>query len=366
MLGALNATNTSIVTANTNLKSYVDSTYSNASNLTSGTLPNARLSSVPNSALASSTISGVSLGGTLSTLTMGVSGTGLSGSNTYNGSGVSTFTVTSNATNTNTAGAIVARDSSGNFSAGTITATLNGNASNITGTYGGTLTLSQVTSALGFTPYNNTNPNGYITSSASISGTASNITAYTINQSVGTGNSPTFVTPSFTTGCITTNYDAAGFAYRLVASGSGTSATIQWTNNAQNAQWTSLTGTNGALACSTAFNVTGDITATGNITAYYSDERLKNKLWNIDNALTKVKSLNGFYFEPNEIAQELGYKLKKEVGVSAQEVQAILPEIVVPAPVDDKYLTVHYEKLVPLLIEAIKELSAKVEALENK
>ena len=121
-------------------------------------------------------------------------------------------------------------------------------------------------------------------------GTASNITAYTINQSVGTGNSPTFVTPSFTTGSITTNYDAAGFASRLVASSTGTSAIIQWVNNAQSAQWTSLTGTNGALGCSTAFNVTGAITATGNITAYYSDERLKTKLWNIDNPLSKVKS----------------------------------------------------------------------------
>jgi hypothetical protein len=46
-------------------------------------------------------------------------------------------------------------------------------------------------------------------------------------------------------------------------------------------------------------------------------------------------------------------------------VQAVLPEIVVPAPIDDKYLTVHYEKMIPLLIEAIKELAAKVETLEN-
>jgi hypothetical protein len=54
------------------------------------------------------------------------------------------------------------------------------------------------------------------------------------------------------------------------------------------------------------------------------------------------------------------------VGVSAQEVQAIMPEVVAPAPIDDKYLTVRYEKLVPLLIEAIKELSEKVKTLEAK
>jgi hypothetical protein len=68
------------------------------------------------------------------TLSLGVSGTGLSGSASFtaNQSGNSTFTVTSNATNANTGGAIVARDGSGNFSAGTITAALSGNASTAT------------------------------------------------------------------------------------------------------------------------------------------------------------------------------------------------------------------------------------------
>jgi DNA recombination-dependent growth factor C len=100
--------------------------------------------------------------------------------------------------------------------------------------------------------------------------------------------------------------------------------------------------------------------------AYYSDENLKTKLGNIENALDKVSSLNGFYYEANEVAQELGYAVKKEVGVSAQEVQKILPEIVVPAPIDDKYLTVHYERLVPLLIEAIKELKSEIDELKGK
>jgi hypothetical protein len=70
------------------------------------------------------------------TLSLGVSGTGLSGSASFtaNQSGNSTFTVTSNATSANTASTIVARDASGNFSAGTITATLSGNATNVSGT----------------------------------------------------------------------------------------------------------------------------------------------------------------------------------------------------------------------------------------
>jgi hypothetical protein len=88
--------------------------------------------SIANSKLSNSTISGIALGSNLATLTLNTSGTGLSGSTTYNGSGAATFTVTSNATSANTADTIVARDGSGNFSAGTITATLSGVASSIT------------------------------------------------------------------------------------------------------------------------------------------------------------------------------------------------------------------------------------------
>ena len=114
-----------------------------------------------------------------------------------------------------------------------------------------------------------------------------------------------------------------------------------------------------------ADGTSGDIVAIGNITAYYSDERLKNKLGNIVNALEKVLSLNGFYYEPNDIAQAMGYPLRTEVGVSAQEVQAVMPEVVVPAPIDNNYLTVHYEKIIPLIIEAIKELKAEVDSLKG-
>ena len=130
-----------------------------------------------------------------------------------------------------------------------------------------------------------------------------------------------------------------------------------------------------------ALKVNNAIVATGNITAYFSDERLKTKTRNVENALDKVCSLNGFYYEHNDIAIENGYKADGEhLGLSAQEVQAIAPEIVTPAPFDilpdehiegkftsktgEDYLTVDYSKLVPLLVEAIKEQQVQIDELK--
>ena len=111
----------------------------------------------------------------------------------------------------------------------------------------------------------------------------------------------------------------------------------------------------------------------GTVQSNYSDIQLKDVIENIPNALDKVNQLNGFYYYPNEIAQGYGYKKKKEVGLSAQEVEAVLPEIVDKAPVSDKYKTIQYERVIPLLVEAIKELKAdndslraRIETLENQ
>jgi len=121
----------------------------------------------------------------------------------------------------------------------------------------------------------------------------------------------------------------------------------------------------------------GAIYATGNITAYYSDARLKTVSGKIENALDKVAQLSGVYYTNNSVAKSFGYDSDEEqVGVIAQEVEAVLPQIVKAAPFDldennnsksgENYKTVQYDKLVPLLIEAINELQAKVKALETK
>lgn len=246
----------------TNCTGYTAGNISGTINLTTqvtGTLP---IANGGTNSTATATAGGIGYGtGTAHAYTAaGTSGQVV----TSAGAGVPTWTT---ATNANTASAIVQRDASGNFSAGTITASLTGNASGSAATFTSTSQNSQF-------------------------------------NSIGVGTA-----------------------------GSGTA---------------------------------GEIRATNAVTAYYSDDRLKTKLGNIEGALAKVKTLSGFYYEANETAQALGYKPKREVGVSAQSVQAVLPEVVVPAPIDEQYLTVHYDKLVPLLIEAIKELEAKVALLEAK
>jgi len=114
-----------------------------------------------------------------------------------------------------------------------------------------------------------------------------------------------------------------------------------------------------------ASGTTGEIRATNDVTAYYSDDRLKVRLSNISNGLDKLNSLNGFYYKPNKIAKELGYKDELRVGVSAQEVDKVLSEAITDAPISKKYMAVQYDKLIPLLIEAVKELTLKVEKLES-
>ncbi len=117
--------------------------------------------------------------------------------------------------------------------------------------------------------------------------------------------------------------------------------------------------------------VGGEITATENITAYYaSDERLKENVKNITSSLDKIDKINGVEFDwTDKYIEERGgeddYFIRKhDVGVIAQEIEKILPEVV--ATRHDGYKAVKYEKIVPLLIEAIKELKKEIEELKNR
>lgn len=122
-------------------------------------------------------------------------------------------------------------------------------------------------------------------------------------------------------------------------------------------------------------HVVGDIIATGEITAFASDERLKTDIRRIDMPLDRLSKIKGVFYNFNELGLRYGLGHDEQVGVLAQDVEQVLPHAVRPAPFDvDPFLgsktgqsfkTVQYEKLVPLLVEAVLELNAKVEALSR-
>ena len=127
-----------------------------------------------------------------------------------------------------------------------------------------------------------------------------------------------------------------------------------------------LTVTSGSTSIK-GLSVDGEITCTGDITALTSDIRLKTNIEPIEDALNKVLTLNGFTYNFNEIAEKLGLDSAiRHSGVSAQEVQAVLPEVISAAGIGKDYIAVKYDKIVPLLIEAVKELSRKVDELQQK
>ena len=114
-----------------------------------------------------------------------------------------------------------------------------------------------------------------------------------------------------------------------------------------------------------ASTVAGEIRATNDITAFYSsDIRLKENIQPIQNALEKIESISGNTYDWKEGYDEIHSHKGNDVGVIAQEIEEILPQIVTNR--DNGYKAVQYEKIIPLLIEAIKELSDKVKVLENK
>jgi hypothetical protein len=230
------------------------------------------------------------------------------------------------ATNANTASAIVQRDGSGNFSAGTITAALSGNAS-----------TASTAAAL---------------SSATWQRITGNAIDYGSYGSIGvSGLTNTYAGISFSavSGTLMMQSGASGFYFN------NTTWRVYW-------------------------DASGNQLNTGNVTAYASDQRLKKNVLPISSALSKVNRIAGvtFDWDLEECNRWNFFPPENDVGVIAQDVQAVEPHAVKFAPFDrdpldqgksksgKDYLTVQYEKLGPVLIEAVKELSSKVTTLEAK
>jgi len=158
---------------------------------------------------------------------------------------------------------------------------------------------------------------------------------------------------------------------------------LQVNSSPNNENWTTgWAGRKTATVKGNLINVQGDITASGSITGSASDERLKENITPIPNALDKVEQIRGVTFDWKDGVEEKGLVTSNshETGVIAQDVQRVIPDAVAPAPFDrqvneetgetesisgEDYLTVKHEKIIPLLIEAIKELKAEVEELKG-
>jgi hypothetical protein len=123
--------------------------------------------------------------------------------------------------------------------------------------------------------------------------------------------------------------------------------------------------------------VGGDIACSADIIAFASDERLKTNVRTIENALDKISKIEGVHFDWIPEVHGLGFhppRMTDEIGLLAQQVQQVVPQAVMPAPFDREgdrsksgqdYLTVKYDKLVPLLLEGIKELRSDILELRS-
>jgi len=151
-----------------------------------------------------------------------------------------------------------------------------------------------------------------------------------------------------------------------------------WINGSNNLVYTLNNVSIGSTCNLDRLTVDGGIIASGGVISSFSDNRLKNHTSNIANPIDLINKLNGFHYIPNDLALQYGFNKIPDIGLSAQEVQNILPEIVKIAPFDmtrdnynniisksgDNYLTICYEKLAPLFVESIKELKKEINELK--
>lgn len=213
---------------------------------------------------------------------------------------------------------------------------------------------------------------------ASSAGSASNITAYTINQNLGTGNYVSFYNLTLSTSGTASDWYANGW-FRNNSQNCGLYSQVNGTHfySSGSGDW-NITGSGGTIALvfrsnhqstirgyvyadtsnqigflnsggswSLRMDNSGNLTATGDVTAY-SDSRVKENIVTVDNALSKVLSLRGVYY--NRIDTD---DRKRKIGVIAQETLSVIPEVVNN---DDKGMyNVAYGNLGGLFIEAFKE-----------
>jgi hypothetical protein len=150
-------------------------------------------------------------------------------------------------------------------------------------------------------------------------------------------------------------------AFSIIGGGGQYYSTGNYTHKLFSVSGSGDVTTLGKITTGGNLDVTGTITATSDITAYYSsDRRLKDNITKITNPIQKVQAIGGYEFDWNSLSEKEGH----DVGVIAQEIESVLPELVVNR--DNGYKAVRYEKIVALLIEAIKDQQLQIDELKTK
>jgi hypothetical protein len=246
--------------------------------------------------------------------------------------------------------------------------TISGGSNTLTNIANGSLTNSSVTVTAG----TGMSGGGAVSLGGTVTLTNAGVTSITTNTGLSTNASATgavTITNTITNNNQLTNgagYLATAVTSAVAGTGVGVSAaTGAVTFSIGQAVATSSNVQFNSLGVGTAAPVTaGLIRATNDVIAYYaSDERLKENFENIPNSLDILKQINGYSFDwvPMEgIHENEGH----DIGVKAQEIEAVLPEIVTTR--ENGYKAVKYDRLVALLIETNKELLNRIEALEAK
>jgi hypothetical protein len=260
------------------------------------------------------------------------------------------------ATNLNTASKVVARDASGNFVAGTITAALTGNASTAT-----TLQTARTIGGVSFNGAANINLPGVNTAGTqATSGNAGSATVLQTARTIGGvsfNGSANINLPGVNTGGNqnTSGTSAISTAATVTTSSAASAFKVPFANTTA-----STTGNYGLLQDSTAtftYNPSTNVLEAGTFNTT-SDISLKENICTFENAMDVVAGLRGvrFTWKKNGI---------KTVGLIAQEVEKVLPELV-GENVDTGIKSVSYANMVAVLIEAVKELKAEIEELKKR
>jgi len=219
--------------------------------------------------------------------------------------------------------------------------------------------------------------------------TAANTPSYTANSGASYANSA-FTTANTAANNTTIASSYANSAFSVANNAvTSTNGTIAWAtansaasyangafikaNNSLTAGSNTATSVQlGSLGIGTAASgTTGEIRATNEVTAYYSsDARLKENIQTIENALDKLRQLNGVMFDwTDEVIMQRGgedgyFVRKHDTGLIAQQVEEVLPEVV--ADRQDGYKAIKYEKMAGLIIQGINELSGEVKTIKER